>query len=84
MLDGKQLRDESIPLEELVVGEAYLLEARNIRIGIWDGNAFHGIRNKFGTSFIDSEIHYDLCTRHGTAKAICQCIPFQRGVQSDE
>lgn len=59
-----------IPLEELEVGAAYELEARNIHIGIWDGKEFYGIRYKFGDRFIDSEIHYDLDDHYGTAKAI--------------
>jgi hypothetical protein len=61
-----------IPLEELEVGAAYELEARNIHIGIWDGKEFHGIRYKFGDRFMDSEIHYDLDDHHGTAQAIAK------------
>jgi hypothetical protein len=59
-----------IPIEELEIGYAYELEARNIFIGIWDGKEFHGIRTKFGNKFMDSEIHYDLDDHYGTAKAI--------------
>jgi hypothetical protein len=59
-----------IKLEELEVGEAYELVARNIRIGIWDGKEFHGIRHKFGGTFMDTELHWDLDKYFGTAKAI--------------
>lgn len=59
-----------IPLADLEIGEAYLIEARNINIGVWDGRKFHGIRAKFGQRFIDSEIHWDLDPRNGTAKAL--------------
>jgi hypothetical protein len=59
-----------IPLDELEVGKAYELQARNIHYGIWDGEMFHGIRYKFGKKFMDTEIHWDLCERHGTANAI--------------
>lgn len=59
-----------VPLEELEVGSAYELHARNISIGVWDGREFHGIRYKFGSSFMDSEIHWDLDDHHGTAVAI--------------
>jgi hypothetical protein len=59
-----------IPLDELEVGKAYELQARNIRYGIWDGEMFHGIRVKFGQKFMDCKIHWDLCDRHGTANAI--------------
>lgn len=61
-----------IPLADLEVGKAYLLEARNIRIGIWDGANFHGIRTKFGNQFMDEELHYQLDDGryNGTAHAI--------------
>lgn len=59
-----------IPLDELEVGECYELDSRNLRKGVWDGEKFHGIRLKFGDLFMDSEIHYDLDDRYGTAKAI--------------
>ena len=63
-------KTKSIPLNELIVGEAYQIHARNIKIGIWDGEAFHGIREKFGYKYIDKEIHYDLSEHYGTAIAI--------------
>jgi len=59
-----------IPMRDLVIGHCYVVESRNIRCGIWDGKAFHGIRRKFGDLFMDSEIHYDLDDRHGTARAV--------------
>lgn len=59
-----------IPINELEIGAAYELDARNIRIGIWDGKQFHGIRRKFHDEFMDSEIHYDLDSRYGTAQAV--------------
>lgn len=62
-------KQEFIPLDQLVIGTAYELQSRNLRVGIWDGDAFHGIRYKLGQQFIDSEIHHDLDSRHGTAQA---------------
>ena len=59
--------ENEIPLEELEIGAAYELGARNIRVGIWDGREFHGIRTKFRDRFMDSEIHWDL---DGTAVAL--------------
>lgn len=61
---------EPIPLAALELGQAYEVDGRNISIGIWDGRAFHGIRHKFGDYFIDSEIHYDLDDKYGTAQAM--------------
>lgn len=65
-----------IPLNELEIGKAYELESRNLRIGIWDGKEFHGIRTKFGDHFMDSEIHYDLDDHYGTAQAVCMLTPY--------
>ena len=61
-----------IPLADLEVGKAYLLKARNIRIGIWDGVSFHGIRTKFRDQFMDEELHYELNDGNysGTAHAV--------------
>jgi hypothetical protein len=59
-----------IPKDELQIGRAYELKARNLRIGIWDGKVFHGIRRKFTMTFIDTELHWDDDPPHGTAKAI--------------
>lgn len=63
-------RLERIPLEQLEVGKAYELAARNLHIGVWDGTYFHGIRRKFGEQFMDQETHYDLDDHHGTAVAV--------------
>ena len=58
---------DTIDVEHLQVGHAYKLRARNIDVGIWDGEVFHGIRHKFGQRFMDTEMHYDTCEHHGTA-----------------
>jgi len=65
---GQKLRD-FIPLDDLVVGECYELESRNLRRGVWDGKHFHGIRLKFGSLFMDEEVHWDLDDHYGTAQA---------------
>ncbi len=59
-----------VPRNKLSIGQAYAIESRNIGIGIWDGRSFHGIRFKMGKLFIDSELHYDLDPKYGTAKAL--------------
>lgn len=59
-----------LPVEALEIGECYEIAARNIARGIWDGHAFHGIRYKFGSHYIDSEIHWDLDDTFGTAKPL--------------
>ena len=55
--------------EELKKGYAYKVWARNFSIGVWDGKkSIIGIRHKFGSSFLDGEIHWDLDQNFGTCK----------------
>lgn len=61
---------EKIALDDLVIGNCYEIAARNLHIGVWDGEAFHGIRTKFGDTFMDREIHWDLDNNFGTAVAV--------------
>lgn len=48
-----------IKQEDLIIGQAYEVEARNFRHAIWTGVDFVGIRYKFGHHFPDVEDHYD-------------------------
>jgi len=59
-----------IPLEECEDGCLYKLNSRNLKEGFFDGKTmeFSGLREKFGSHFIDSEIHYDAGPPYGTAK----------------
>lgn len=59
-----------IPKEQLEDGRVYLLRSRHLSCGIWDSSAEHftGIREKFGSVFLDSETFYGPQT--GTAKPI--------------
>lgn len=60
-----------IPIKDLIVGRLYVLKARNLRLGYWDGKVFNGIRFKAGQYFIDTEYHYDdETTEFGTAKPL--------------
>tara|TARA_R110000823_G_scaffold261418_3_gene382144 strand:- start:229 stop:432 length:204 start_codon:yes stop_codon:yes gene_type:complete len=60
--------NDYIKKEDLKVGLAYNLHSRNINPGIWDGKEFHGVRSKFGQTFMDTEYHWDDGAPHGTAK----------------
>ena len=69
-------RDKRIPIEQCEDGKVYRVWARNIKIGVYfkstrkfdgsDWNGFYGIREKFGSRFIDSENHWD-----GVCNATC-------------
>jgi hypothetical protein len=58
-------------LAHLQKGKVYRLQSRNLSCGVWDGEkGFIGIRRKFGSCFLEREIHWDLDENHGTAKAM--------------
>jgi hypothetical protein len=60
-----------IPIDQLVKGNIYRLNSRNLSHGYWDGkDGFIGIRTKFGNRFLDHETHWDLNSRYGTAKPL--------------
>lgn len=58
-----------IPIGECLHGGLYRVEARNFSIGVYssDSTGFIGIRQKFGTQYLDTEYHWDIGAPHGTA-----------------
>lgn len=60
-----------IPLKDCKKGYAYRLEARNFQAGIFDGDTgFIGLRDKFGSIFLDTEYHWDTGAPFGTVHPI--------------
>jgi len=50
---------EKIPFEQLVKGCVYKLHARNLDFAVFDGRAFLGIREKFGSRYLAQEYYAD-------------------------
>lgn len=69
--------DKWIPKDELEVGVLYLCKARNFLYGRWNGEEFEYMRNKWGSTFPDTELHWDDGPPYGTVK------PFKK-VSDDE
>jgi hypothetical protein len=60
-----------IPMSELKVRGVYSLVARNLTCGVWDGQTFTGIREKFGRLRLAGEYPFDHEYQgHATAKPI--------------
>jgi len=59
-----------LPLQDMVEGTWYVVEARNFNLAIWHNNKFIGIRNKFGFTFESVEYHWDDGAPHGTVKPL--------------
>lgn len=57
-----------IPEKNLVVGGLYEVLARNLRLTVWTGKAFAGIRHKMGCDFIATETPYERNGSCDTAK----------------
>jgi len=56
----------------MVVGQAYTCYARNFCEGVWNGEAFEYTRTKFGTTYIDTELHYDDGPPYGTVRPMAE------------
>jgi hypothetical protein len=73
-------RDNRIPIAQCEDRKVYRVWARNIKIGVYlkgkrefngsDWFGFYGIREKFGSRFIDSENHWD-------APDFATCCPIE-------
>lgn len=61
---------DAIPLADLVIRDCYRIGSRNLDVGVWNGEAFLGLREKFGSVFVFGEVHWDLSDSFGTAWAI--------------
>mgnify|MGYP003619625960 CR=1 FL=1 len=57
-----------IPLDDCQSGGVYEIYSRNLTVGVFDikTNGFIGIREKFGSEFLFTELHRDLGPPHGT------------------
>lgn len=70
----KELNKEKwLKKEELTVGQKYICCARNFTIGTWNGTNFDYMRTKFGSTFPDTEDHWDDGAPFGTVKPF---VPF--------
>jgi hypothetical protein len=80
-----QERHPTLPkMEDLVVGRVYKLKLRDSSYGIWDGESgFIGIRLKFHSRFLDTELHWD-CPDYGTVEdAVDTGIDAPKAVLTD-
>lgn len=55
-----------IHINELIVGATYEGAGRNFDKGVWTGEAFRGMRFKFGQYIVDEELHWEADRRCGT------------------
>jgi len=63
-------KTEYIPIEDCVDGDLYLIDSRNLSMGVFYERGFIGIRLKFYDRFLFIEDHWDTGEPHGTVKPI--------------
>jgi hypothetical protein len=66
-----------LTIDELEVGSEYFCNARNFSYGVWNGKAFDYMREKFGATFPDTELHWDIGAPHGTVKPFVKMLDRQ-------
>ena len=60
-----------IPLDQCEKGVVYRLHSRNLAAGVYDGEGgFIGIREKFDSRYLFTEIHYEASESFGTARPL--------------
>ena len=65
--------DNYIPMKKCKHGYLYEIDARNFVIGVYNKKikGFLGIREKWGSRFIEAEDHWDTGEPYGTVKPLC-------------
>lgn len=60
--NSQQRSQRRIPVSELVHGGLYKLDAKHLKYGVYasDRKAFIGVRLKFGTPYLDTEVDWEL------------------------
>ena len=59
-----------LKIDELVNGGCYVVDGRNYNVAVWLNGSFYGIREKFGSSFVSEEMHYDADQFYGTVRPL--------------
>lgn len=64
--------DIVIPLKECKHGYLYLIDCRNLELGVFnkEDNGFIGIRTKFGSRYLFTEYHWDTGAPFGTTNPL--------------
>lgn len=76
---------ERIPVSKCVKGGVYKLNSRNLSVGVYDGDfGFIGIREKFSTRYLFTEMHYDQGPPNGTASPLEFLNMLPEGIQPTE
>jgi len=60
--------NEWIAKEDMIANKTYFCKGRNFTIGIWNGERFEYMREKWGTTYPATEDHWDDGAPFGTVK----------------
>jgi hypothetical protein len=78
--------NDTIRLTECKPRHVYRLRSRNLSVGVFDedSNGFIGIREKFGSRYLDTEHHRDTGPPHGTATPYEELGAVPKGIEVRE
>lgn len=77
-------KQENLPdIKDCIQGRVYKIRCRNLAYGVWNGrDGFIGIRQKFNSRFLFTELHWDASQTFGTVReAIDTGIDVPSGVE---
>jgi hypothetical protein len=66
------------------MGRVYKLKARNFGYGVWVGDGFIGVREKFGNVYLFKELHWDDGEPFGTVQPLEEVGEVPKGVPLTE
>ncbi|RKZ47394.1 MAG: hypothetical protein DRQ58_06810 [Gammaproteobacteria bacterium] len=64
--------DKWIAKDDLIVGVTYFCKGRNFTEGVWNGERFEYMREKWGATYPAVEDHWDEGAPYGTVKPFKQ------------
>lgn len=78
VLEEYNKSSELIPKDLCEEGYIYAGIGRNFNVALYREGKFYGERYKFGTTFIDSEYHWDLGAPYGTFVPLMRCEKYDK------
>jgi hypothetical protein len=60
----------TIPIDRCKIRGVYWVDGRNFNLGVWNGEGFIGIREKFGHDRLTEEQHHDADPMFGTVRPL--------------
>ena len=74
-----------LSLDKCKKGFVYKIHSRNLGVGVFDGSrGFIGIREKFGSRYLFTELHWDASETYGTVKPFEELCELPKDIEAVE